>query len=53
VLIVPTYYDPETLAPPANDGNRLVLVALKDCYVELTPASFLVVRGACAGLGES
>ncbi|MBM4267484.1 MAG: hypothetical protein FJ144_12870 [Deltaproteobacteria bacterium] len=32
VLVVPTYFDPSTLGPPENDGNRILLAAFDDQY---------------------
>lgn len=32
VLTVPVFYDPTTLAPPAQDGNRVILAAFADSY---------------------
>ncbi|MBM4265035.1 MAG: hypothetical protein FJ144_00245 [Deltaproteobacteria bacterium] len=32
VLLVPAYYDPETLDPPEKDGNRVILAAFVDRY---------------------
>jgi len=33
-LIVPAYFNPQTLAPPQNDGNRIILAAFADNYGE-------------------
>jgi hypothetical protein len=32
ILVVPVYFNPQTLAPPDNDGNRVVLVTFDDQY---------------------
>jgi len=32
VLMVPTYFNPSDLAPPANDGNRVIIAAFNDSY---------------------
>lgn len=32
VLMIPVYFDPATLAPPENDGNRVLLAAFNDSY---------------------
>ena len=32
VLMVPTYYNPTTLDPPEDDGNRVILVSFVDDY---------------------
>jgi plastocyanin len=32
VLTVPVYFNPQTLGPASNDGNRVVLVAFNDQY---------------------
>lgn len=42
VLMVPVHFNPQTLAPAAQDGNRVVLAAFADQYgasFELAPAS--------------
>jgi hypothetical protein len=32
VLTVPTYFNPDSLSPPEEDGNRLMLAAFRDVY---------------------
>ena len=32
VLMVPTYFNPQDLAPPAQDGNRVIVAAFNDSY---------------------
>lgn len=32
ILTIPVYFDPATLAPPENDGNRVLLAAFADDY---------------------
>lgn len=32
ILNIPVYFDPATLAPPANDGNRVLIAAFADGY---------------------
>lgn len=32
ILNIPVYFDPATLAPPANDGNRILIAAFADQY---------------------
>ena len=32
ILNIPAYFDPATLSPPANDGNRILLAAFADQY---------------------
>lgn len=32
VLNIPVYFDPASLAPPANDGNRILIAAFADRY---------------------
>ena len=32
VLMVPVYYNPQTLAPAADDGNRVIVAAFTDSY---------------------
>lgn len=32
VLVIPAYFDPNTLAPPEDDGNRILLAAFSDFY---------------------
>jgi hypothetical protein len=32
VLMVPVYYNPSTLAPPEDDGNRVIIAAFNDSY---------------------
>lgn len=32
VLAIPTYFDPTTLDPPENDGNRVILITFEDSY---------------------
>ena len=32
ILNIPVYFDPATLAPPANDGNRILIAAFADRY---------------------
>lgn len=32
ILTIPAYFDPATLAPPENDGNRVLLAAFADDY---------------------
>lgn len=32
VLMVPTYFNPQDLAPPAQDGNRVIVAAFNDAY---------------------
>jgi hypothetical protein len=42
VLMVPVYYNPQTLAPPADDGNRVIVAAFTDSYgaqFDIGPAS--------------
>ncbi len=31
-LMVPTYFNPQDLAPPAQDGNRVIVAAFNDSY---------------------
>jgi hypothetical protein len=32
ILVVPVYFNPQTLAPPDQDGNRVILVTFADDY---------------------
>ncbi len=32
VLMIPVYFDPATLSPPSDDGNRVFLAAFNDSY---------------------
>lgn len=32
VLMIPVYFDPATLSPPEDDGNRVLLAAFNDSY---------------------
>lgn len=42
VLMVPVYFNPQNLAPPADDGNRVIVAAFTDSYgaqFDVGPAS--------------